>query len=67
MKNLLMKCRNCMVYTMKDTCPRCGSPTAIAHPARFSPDDRYARYRSPLAYQDRPDPLISTEVDVVKD
>lgn len=54
-----------MVYTMKNVCPRCGAPTptAIAHPARFSPDDRYARYRSPLAYQDQPDPPISTKKD----
>ena len=52
MKNLLMVCRSCGTYTMKEACAKCGTATVIAHPARFSPDDRYARYRSPLAYQD---------------
>jgi len=35
-------CRRCGRYTMKDACPECGSPTSVAHPARFSPDDKYA-------------------------
>lgn len=30
---------------MKRECPGCGGDTRPAHPARFSPDDRYARYR----------------------
>jgi rRNA maturation protein Nop10 len=31
-------------------CPRCGEGTVMAAPAKYSPDDKYARYRSPLAY-----------------
>ena len=34
-----------------EKCPRCGGKTVTVHPARYSPDDRYARYRSPLAYE----------------
>ena len=55
MRNLLFKCRNCSKYTMEERCPRCGEPTVMAAPARYSPDDKYARYRSPLAYQTQTD------------
>jgi len=51
MRNYLLKCPKCGTYTMKETCSRCGEPTITVHPARFSPDDRYARLRSPLAYE----------------
>lgn len=50
MKVLMLKCSNCGHYTMQEVCPRCGGAAVTAHPARYSPDDRYARYRSPLAY-----------------
>ncbi|MGA2200230.1 MAG: nucleolar RNA-binding Nop10p family protein [Nitrososphaerales archaeon] len=36
---------------MKDVCPKCGATAVVAHPAKYSPDDKYARYRNPLAYQ----------------
>ncbi|MDG6257056.1 MAG: RNA-protein complex protein Nop10 [Methanomicrobiaceae archaeon] len=42
------KIRRCPVdwtYTLSRICPRCGHATVSAHPARFSPDDRYGRYR----------------------
>ncbi|XP_069616876.1 H/ACA ribonucleoprotein complex subunit 3 [Dendrobates tinctorius] len=32
------------VYTMKNVSPS-GQPTSSAHPARFSPDDKYSRHR----------------------
>ena len=53
MRALLMRCPSCGSYTMKEVCPKDGLPTVTAHPARFSPDDRYARYRSPLAYREK--------------
>jgi len=36
---------------MEPTCGKCGGATVMAAPAKYSPDDKYARYRSPLAYQ----------------
>ncbi|MDG6977523.1 MAG: ribosome biogenesis protein [Nitrososphaerota archaeon] len=51
MRNLLFTCVDCSRYTMEAKCQRCGGATKIAAPAKYSPDDRYARYRSPLAYQ----------------
>ncbi|XP_028842371.1 H/ACA ribonucleoprotein complex subunit 3 [Denticeps clupeoides] len=32
------------VYTLKKTDPT-GQPTSSAHPARFSPDDKFSRHR----------------------
>jgi H/ACA ribonucleoprotein complex subunit 3 len=52
LKGLLLKCTECGRYTLADRCPSCGGSTATVHPARYSPDDRYARYRSPLAYKE---------------
>jgi H/ACA ribonucleoprotein complex subunit 3 len=51
MKNLLFRCPKCSRYTMDVKCPQDGEATVLAAPAKYSPDDKYARYRSPLAYQ----------------
>ncbi len=45
MRFLLRKCRGCGRYTLKEVCPECGSPTTSAHPPRYSPEDKYAKYR----------------------
>ena len=50
MKGLLLRCVACHAYTMKDACPKCGGATTTAHPAKYSPDDKYTKYRNPLAY-----------------
>ena len=42
---LLRRCEVCGRYTLKDRCPACGGPVRTPHPARFSPDDKYLRYR----------------------
>jgi len=44
-KSLIRKCPNCKTYTLKEICPRCGSKTVSAAPPRFSPVDRYVKYR----------------------
>ncbi|MGB9634933.1 MAG: nucleolar RNA-binding Nop10p family protein [Candidatus Micrarchaeia archaeon] len=43
MKFLIHKCRVCGNYTLEEV--HCNERTASAHPARFSPLDRYAKYR----------------------
>ncbi|MDI9633671.1 MAG: RNA-protein complex protein Nop10 [Methanolinea sp.] len=45
MSGRLRRCPRDRTYTLKSSCPACGEPTVPAHPARFSPDDRLARYR----------------------
>ena len=44
----LWRCRDCRRYTFGEVCPACGAPTGNPHPARWSPEDRYARYRRAL-------------------
>lgn len=45
MRFQLRKCKNCFQYTLRDKCPNCKEETISAHPAKFSPDDKYMRYR----------------------
>ncbi|MGD0176219.1 MAG: RNA-protein complex protein Nop10 [Candidatus Bathyarchaeia archaeon] len=47
MKWLLRKCPDCKTYTLKQTCPKCGTSTVTPHPSKFSPHDKYARLRQP--------------------
>jgi len=46
---LLRKCTKCGNYTLKkSTCPYCGEAVAIPHPPKFSPQDKYLKYRMAL-------------------
>jgi len=45
MKFQLRKCIKCYQYTLKEKCSKCNEETISAHPAKFSPDDKYMRYR----------------------
>ncbi len=43
---LLRKCEKCGGYTLrKDTCNCCGGNVKTPHPPKFSPDDKYLKYR----------------------
>ncbi len=45
MRFQLRKCVNCNRYTLKNECEHCQEKTVSAHPAKFSPDDKYLKYR----------------------
>ncbi len=45
MRFQLRKCIKCGSYTLKDVCKECSEQTKSVHPAKFSPDDKYLRYR----------------------
>ncbi|RLF90454.1 RNA-protein complex protein Nop10 [Thermococci archaeon] len=45
MRNLMWKCEVCQRYTLHRTCPTCGSLTRNPHPPKFSPEDRFGKYR----------------------
>ncbi len=45
MKSSIMKCGSCGKYTMSQVCPACGSQTFCALPPRYSPADRFQRFR----------------------
>jgi H/ACA ribonucleoprotein complex subunit 3 len=43
---LIRKCVECKNYTLRnDKCPYCGGKVRIPHPAKFSPEDKYAKYK----------------------
>ena len=47
-KWLLRRCVRCGKYTLRvDTCSHCGGEVRLPHPAKFSLDDKYIRYRRP--------------------
>ncbi|MBQ2485871.1 MAG: RNA-protein complex protein Nop10 [Candidatus Methanomethylophilus sp.] len=45
MRSSIRKCPECGRYSLKDKCQDCSSGTVPAHPAKYSPDDRYGKYR----------------------
>lgn len=51
MRFQLRRCAGCHTYTMKAECPKCAGETASVHPAKFSPDDKYMRYRLAERYE----------------
>ena len=45
MRFQLRKCSSCGTYTLEAECKKCNKQTVLCHPAKFSPDDKYARLR----------------------
>ena len=46
MDSILRRCKSCGRYTLrKDRCPYCGGELEVPHPPKYSPDDKYGRYR----------------------
>lgn len=46
----LMKCTECNIYTLEEKCQKCGKPSVIARPPRYSKEDKYAAYRRKEKY-----------------
>ena len=53
MKWLMRRCSSCGRYTFKEVCPVCGTPTRVPHPPRFSPEDKYVKYRIMAKYSQK--------------
>jgi len=45
LRTRIKKCPKCKIYTLKDNCPKCGEKTVYISPPRFSPLDKYGKYR----------------------
>jgi H/ACA ribonucleoprotein complex subunit 3 len=45
MASHIYKCQDCKTYTMKETCPSCNKKTIQPRPPKYSPDDKYSKYR----------------------
>jgi H/ACA ribonucleoprotein complex subunit 3 len=53
---LLRKCSKCGKYTLRtDVCQFCGGKVHIPHPAKFSPTDKYLKYRMALKQEQTKD------------
>jgi H/ACA ribonucleoprotein complex subunit 3 len=48
----ILKCENCKEYTLKEAC-KCGGKAVTVRPAKFSPDDRHAKYRRTAKQEER--------------
>jgi H/ACA ribonucleoprotein complex subunit 3 len=42
---LILKCQNCGIYNLTETCRECGGKCICVRPARYSPEDKYGKYR----------------------
>ena len=49
MRTLMFRCRDSTLYPLGNEGPACGSATASPLPPRYSPEDRYGKYRRMLA------------------
>ncbi|MCX6695078.1 MAG: RNA-protein complex protein Nop10 [Candidatus Altiarchaeota archaeon] len=41
----IMKCPSCGTYTLETSCPKCALKTFHAQPPKYSPEDKYGKYR----------------------
>lgn len=44
----ILYCKKCKSYMLDEICNRCKEKTIVKEPARFSPQDRYGKYRRKL-------------------
>ncbi|MFH1440338.1 MAG: RNA-protein complex protein Nop10 [Candidatus Woesearchaeota archaeon] len=51
MKHIL-KCNKCSKYTMKEKC-ECGGKAVEAKPPKYSPEDKYGKYRREVKQEER--------------
>lgn len=42
-----------MIYSMKEICPKCGGKTLSPKPPKYSPEDKYGKYRRETVLADR--------------
>lgn len=44
----LLRCQKCGEYSLNETCSKCAGTAIKAYPPRFSPEDKYGKYRRRL-------------------
>ena len=42
---------SCREYTLQNTCPYCGGDVEVVYPPKYSPEDKYGKYRRILKKQ----------------
>ena len=51
MRSSISQCKECNVFTLESTCTKCSSKTSNPLPPKFSPEDKYGKYRRMLKEQ----------------
>ncbi len=51
MKMKMRRCKSCGGYTLKDRCPHCEGEVGVVYPPKYSPEDKYGKYRRMLKKQ----------------
>jgi len=46
------KCTTCSAYTMEEQTCKCGGTVITSKPPKYSPEDKYARYRRDAKKED---------------
>ena len=41
----IRKCPKCKTYTLKEFCPKCNQKTIYPNPPRYSPQDKFGKFR----------------------
>ncbi len=47
-RSLILRCPDCLAYSLHEKCPKCGHATRNPLPPKFSPEDHYGAYRRQL-------------------
>jgi H/ACA ribonucleoprotein complex subunit 3 len=47
----ILKCKSCGGYTINKACPKCGKETVKPAPPKYSPEDKYGKYRRQVKFQ----------------
>ncbi len=46
----ISKCKKCEIYTIKQKCPECGGEVVRPIPPKYSPVDKYGKYRRKVKF-----------------
>jgi H/ACA ribonucleoprotein complex subunit 3 len=41
----ILFCSRCKKYTLNSSCPECNSKTVLPKPPKYSPEDKYGKFR----------------------
>lgn len=61
----IFKCPSCGKYTMREICNICNVPTAEAKPPKFSPEDKYGKYRRMAKFNEGADNNVENKVIII--
>ena len=48
MRSSIYQCKSCGIFTLEKSCAGCQSQTSNPLPPKFSPEDKYGKYRRML-------------------